>query len=104
MTTKKTKKNLQLLEKISGKKLTLANLLWSIRVGDEMSQAAFAKLLGVSRQFVCDVEHNRRWLSPAMAAKFAKLLDQSEKQFIRLTLQDTLDRAGLPFHVELQAA
>ncbi|MDF1760039.1 MAG: helix-turn-helix domain-containing protein [Coxiellaceae bacterium] len=104
MTTKKAKKSLQLLEKISGKKLTLANLLWSIRVGDELSQAAFAKLLGVSRQFVCDVEHNRRWLSPAMAAKFAKLLKQSEKQFIRLALQDTLDRAGLPFQVDLHAA
>ena len=48
-----------LLEKISGKKLTLGNVLWSIRECEEESQAAFAKRLGLSRQYLCDLERNK---------------------------------------------
>ena len=60
--------------------------------------------MGISRQYVCDLEHGRRGVSPGMAAKLAKKLKYSEEQFIRLSLQDELDRAGLPFEVDVARA
>ena len=104
MSTKKSDKSLALLESISGRKLTIGGFLWAIREGEEMTQVAFAKNLGISRQYVCDLEHERRGISPAMAAKFAKKLGYSQEQFIRLALQDELDRAGLPFEVDVERA
>jgi transcriptional regulator with XRE-family HTH domain len=89
------------LEKISGKKLTLNNLLASIREGEDLSQVAFAKQLGVSRQFICDLEHDRRSLSPKMAREFARRLGYSESQFIRLCLQDLIQSDGLDYEVQL---
>ncbi len=89
------------LEKIAGQKLTLNNLLVSIREGEDLSQVAFAKQLGVSRQFICDLEHDRRYLSPKMAREFAKRLGYSESQFIRLCLQDLIQNDGLNYEVQL---
>lgn len=106
MSTKKSKsdKSLEFLESISGKKLTIGNFVWAIREGEEMTQVAFAKKLQVSRQYLCDIEHGRRGVSPKMAFKFAKKLGYSETQFVRLALQDELDRAGLSYDVEIKKA
>lgn len=104
MITKTTEKSLALLESISGKKLTLGNVLWSIRECEEETQAAFAKRLGLSRQYLCDLEHNRRGLSLKKAVKLAKKLGYSEEQFIRLALQDEVNREGLHFDVEVRKA
>jgi transcriptional regulator with XRE-family HTH domain len=68
------------------------------------TQIAFAKKLGIFRQYVGDLEHNRRGLSAEMPAKFSHKLGYSEKQFIRLVLQDELDRVGLPFIVDIKRA
>lgn len=92
------------LEKISGRKLTLGNLIWSIRMCDEMNQVDFAKKLGVSRQYLCDLEHGRKSVSPKKAKKFAKKLGHSEKQFIALAVQDALERDGIHLKVILKAA
>ncbi len=92
------------LEKIAKKKLTLANLLWAIREGEEMSQKEFAKLLGVSNQYLCDVEHHRRLVSAKTAADFAHKLGYSPLQFIKLALQDELKKYGLHFEVDIKAA
>ncbi|MCP4476370.1 MAG: helix-turn-helix domain-containing protein [Gammaproteobacteria bacterium] len=102
--TTNTDRSLKFLERISGKKLTIGSLLWSIRECDEIKQVKFARILGISRQYLCDLEHNRRGLSPEMAAKFARKLGYSEEQFIRLALQDALDRAGLNFEIEIRKA
>ncbi len=105
MSIKKAEKTLTLLEEISGNKLTIGSCLWSIRECEEMTQIVFAKKLDISRQYVCDLEKGRRGISPSMAATFAKKLGYSQVQFIRLALQDELDRAGLPFEVgDLRAA
>src|SRR3990167_172794 len=104
MSIKPSGKSLTLLEKISGKKLTLGNVLWSIRECEEESQAAFAKRLGLSRQYLCDLERNRRGLSLKKAATLAKKLGYSEEQFVRLALQDEVNREGLHFDVEVRKA
>lgn len=91
------------LEKLAGE-LTLANLLASIRQGEEMSQVQFAKLLGVSRQYLCDLEHGRRTVSPKAAAMFAKKLGYSPQQFVRLCLQDLVNREGLKLKIDVEDA
>lgn len=104
MITKKTKETLNFLENISGKKLSFASLLTAIREGEEMSQAEFAKILGISRQYLCDLEHGRRFTSLKAAAKYAKKLGYAPQQFIRLALQDYADREGLKIIIEIKVA
>ena len=71
MRSKHMQHTIDILEAISGP-LTLGNLLHSIRVGEEMSQVEFASLLGISKQNLCDIEHERRFVSPKIAQEFAK--------------------------------
>lgn len=97
-------KVLKKLEDISGKKLTLGNLLLSIRQGEDLSQVEFAEKLGVSKQYLCDLEHGRRFASPKAAADYAHKLEYSEAQFVRLCLQDLVNRDGIPLHVNVRAA
>src|SRR3990167_10842897 len=92
------------LESLAGSKLTLGNLILSIRQGEEMSQVEFGKLLGVSRQYLCDIEHGRRFLSPSTAAIFAKKLGYSERHFVRLCLQDLVDREDLHLKIDVRDA
>lgn len=104
MTTKSTQETLTILENIMGDKLTLGSFILAIRQGEELSQVEFAKTLGVSRQVLCDIEHGRRIISPKKAAEFADLLGYSKKQFVRLCLQDMIDRDRLGLIVEIENA
>lgn len=99
-----SEKSLLVLEDISKKKLTIGNLLCSIREGEEMTLVAFSEKLGVSRQYLCDLEHGRRVVSVKMAAEFAHKLDHSPIQFVRLALQEELERSGLHFDIQLKEA
>lgn len=99
-----TRRSLELIEKITGGKLIFGKLIWAIRKSEEIRQVDFAKRLGISKQHLCNIEHDRKTISPQLAAKYAVKLGYSEKQFIRLVLQDELDKAGLPFNVEVKQA
>ena len=103
MTIKKTKASLDFLENLAGK-LTLGSLLLAIRESEEMTQVEFAKLLGVSKQYLCDLEHGRRFASPKAAAEYAMKLGYSSQQFVRLCLQDLVDRDGLGLIIDVQNA
>lgn len=92
------------LEKISGEKLTFGGLILAIRLGEELTQVDFAKMLGISKQYLCDVEHGRRSVSIPMAAQWAKKLGYSPGQFVRLSIQDVLDDAQLNMAVHVKAA
>lgn len=104
MITKQSRESIAYIESLTGGKLTLGGLLMAIRQGEELSQVAFAKQLGVSRQNLCDIEHRRRFLSPKLAAKYAEKLGYSKKQFVRLCLQDLLDRDEVGLTVDVQNA
>jgi transcriptional regulator with XRE-family HTH domain len=101
--SKITEKTLQDLEKMSGIKLTLGKLLWAIRQADETPQVKFADQLGITKQHLCDIERERKSVSPQLAAKYAEILGYSQEQFIRLSLQDLVDRAGLNIQVDIMA-
>ena len=75
-----------------------------MRVGDDVSQAAFARKLGVSRQYLCDVEKGRRSVSPEQAARFAKAFGHPPNVFVRLALQDAVGASGLKLKVSVDAA
>ena len=49
---KNNQKLLRDLKNISGKALTLGNLLWSIRKGEELTQQEFSDILNVSKQYI----------------------------------------------------
>lgn len=98
-----TKKNtLELLEKISGRPLTLGAAIWSIRTSDEFSQVEFAEKLGVSKQYLCDLEHDRKSVSLKQAVKFAKFLGHPVLTFVQLAIQDQLNNEKLRLKVNLQ--
>jgi len=103
MATKAKKTVRGYLEKLSGGPLTLGMAIRATREGAEMSQAGFARKLGVTRSYLCDLEKNRKTVSPAKAAKFARVLGYAEQQYVRLALQDALRRAGLAYTVQIRA-
>jgi len=100
--SKMTEKTLKDLEKITGSKLTLGKFLWALRQADEISQVDFADKLSITRQHLCDIEHGRKAVSPKLAAKYAAILGHSKEQFIRLALQDLVDREGLNVQIEVR--
>jgi len=97
-------KTRKFLEKLTGGTLTIAKILKSTREAEELSQVEFAKMLGIPKQNLCDIEKGRRFISPNLAAKFANKLGYSQKQYIRIALQDLLIRHGLNYEVHITAA
>lgn len=104
MSTREKSDAVKFLEKLTGGPLTMSKLLNAIRQGEEMSQVEFAKKLGISRSNLCDIERGRRFISSELAEKFAERLGESKEQFIRIALQDQLNRAGLKYFVNIKAA
>ena len=92
------------LETLMGGPLTFGAALSGLREADEQSLAEFARILGVSRSHLCDIEQGRRAVSPERAARLAGALGQNEAQFVRLALQDQVRGAGLKLTVEVKAA
>ena len=50
----------------------------------EMTQTEFAQRLGVSRLSVSDLLHEKRGMSPEMAARVAKLLNTTPESWLRM--------------------
>ena len=97
-----TKNSLKKLEKITGGSLTFGKLILAIRLSEEISQIEFADKLAISKQQLCDLEHDRKSVSPKLAVKYAEKLGYSKEQFIRLCLQDMMDKAGIPMVVDVK--
>ncbi len=99
-----TTKTMKCLNKIVGSQLTLGKAIRAVRMCDEISQGAFAKQLKVTQAYLSDLENDRKSVSPQKAAQIAQLLGQSEKQFIRLAIQDDLNRKGFHYEIEIHEA
>lgn len=91
------------LEKSVGR-LTLGKAIRSIRDSEGTSQVNFAKQLGVSKQFLCDLEHDKKIVSAKKAKQFAENLGYSSEQFIALAIQDSLEHDGLHMIIDVKAA
>lgn len=104
MPIRKKSDTMRFLEQLTGRPLTLGGLLQSIRLGEEMSQAAFAKRLQISPSHLCDIEKGRKVVSPERAVRFAAILGRPKQQFVRLALQGLVDETGLKMKVDVAAA
>jgi transcriptional regulator with XRE-family HTH domain len=106
MTNKKIEKSeaMAFLESVMEGPLTFGGHLAAIRQGEEMTLDAFAKMLGVSRQHLCDMEKGRRKVSPERAAKWARILGYSETMMVQLAFQYMVEEAGLKMKVSVKAA
>jgi antitoxin HigA-1 len=102
--TNKTSDAIRLLEKMSGGPLTLGKAIRSVRQCEGWSQDECAKKLDVSKSHLCDIEKDRKSLSPERAARWARILGYPQSVFIRLALQSELDAAGLKYRIEIEAA
>lgn len=85
-------------------KMTFGGLIRSLRMSDEISQVALAKKMGISKQFLSDVEHNRKNIGFGFAKKVSIALGYSIEPFIELLIRDQLRQQKLNYIVELRKA
>lgn len=109
MTTKKSNGSLasderEFINGLLDGPLTFGMAVEALRLRDEWTQTAFAKKLGVSRQYLCDIEKGRRLVSPEQAARFAKAFGHPPKVLVQLALQDAVREGGLKLKVTVEAA
>lgn len=95
---KRGKKLVAVLERELGP-MSFGGFLRGARASKNMSQVDMATKLGVARSTLCDIEKGRHLVSPAMAAKIAKLCGLSVELAVTLAFQDQLDRANLKLRV-----
>lgn len=69
------------------KALSLGEFLKAHRLGEEMSQVEFAEFLGVSKQRVCDLEHNRGNVSIKFCKELAKKLELPPEWLVKVALE-----------------
>ncbi|MBK7960154.1 MAG: helix-turn-helix domain-containing protein [Bdellovibrionales bacterium] len=103
MGTKKSETR-KFLERITGGPVTLGKLIEAIRLGEEVSQAEFAKHLKISRSHLNDIEKGNKAVSPERAARFANALGHSQERFVELSLQSLVEEAGLNLKVSVDVA
>ena len=105
MTTDKLK-NLktadEVLEKTVGP-FTFAMFMRSVRGLHDLSQSEAAKLLGMSKGTLCDIEKGRQLVSVTLAKKIAKKFKYPEIVAIQASLQDQLRKAKVKYTVQLVA-
>ena len=79
--------------------LSFGDFIKGHRLGEEQTQVQLAKLLGVSKQRVCDIEKNRFQVSLKLCKEIAKKLDLPAKWLAKLSLQDQIKNAGLKLRI-----
>jgi transcriptional regulator with XRE-family HTH domain len=84
--------------------MSLGMFVRAFREADGLSQVSFAARLGISRANLCDIEKDRKPVSPERAARIAKKLGIPETVLIQLALQDSLRAARFNYRVELKAS
>ena len=80
---------------------SFGELLYQIRSQSGESMSFFASQLGISRSHLNDIEKGSKPVSAKKAAEYAKLLSFEEEEFVRLAIQDMMNRNGLRYNIEL---
>ena len=91
------------LEKRLGK-LTVGELLHTFRTTEELSLKEFGKRIGVSVANLCDIEKGRKGVSPKKAEQVAKALGLPHALLVRLSIEESLEAAGLRYKVDVKPA
>ena len=85
-------------------KMSFGGLVRSLRLSDGITQVELAKRVGVSKQFLSDVEYNRKDVGISFAKKISEALEYSIEPLIELLIRDQLRRQHLNYTVELKKA
>ena len=99
----KAKYGIRDLEKKYGK-LTVGRFLRSWRLSEGLSQKEFAKKLRMSSANLCDLEKERKGVSPEKAYEIAGLIGYPPAVLVRMALQEQVEEVGLKFEVEIKPA
>jgi DNA-binding XRE family transcriptional regulator len=94
---------LTVIEKYTGKP-TFGMFLRVARSTMDVTQAEMARILGVPRSMVCDIEKNRQNVSLNLAVKIAKKAGLSTHLAVQLCLNDQIKRAKIKYKVEVKTA
>lgn len=104
MNTKKNKKNYESSSKIL-KELKIhpsfGETIRSLRECDEVTQAELARQIGVSRQFLSDVERDRKVVGVEFAKKLSDALGYPIETFLKPLINSQLEKAGIKCYVEV---
>ncbi|APD50867.1 helix-turn-helix transcriptional regulator [Francisella hispaniensis] len=96
-----SKEALNILDDVLGGKPTFGETIAAIRKCEDLTQVELAKKLGVSKQYLCDVENNRKSVSVDKAIKIAQALGQSKRLLVELALQEMLNKNHLNYSISL---
>ena len=80
---------------------TFASLMRSIRLRDDLTQNEMAKKLKISVSHLSDIENERKYVSVARAAEFARRMKEPMQLYVALALRDQVRLAGLDFNVQI---
>jgi len=83
--------------------LTFGMFLRVARKSMDLTQVELAKMLGMTKGTLCDIEKSRQLVSPELAVKIAKKAGLSKKLAVQACLQDQLKKAKIKMTVELSA-
>lgn len=106
MSTKKRPKAYETIDDLEREfgPASVGRVLKAFREADEVSQAEFARKLGISRANLCDIEKGRKQVSFDRAAKFAKVLGLPPELLVQYAIEEQLRAAKLKLKVEVHAA
>ena len=99
MTTKQGNKSIDAITATQDvwDKMNFGGLIRSLRMSDELSQVELAEMLDVSKQFLSDVEHNRKEVGIAFAKKVSSVLGYSIEPLLELLIRQQLKRQNLNY-------
>ena len=79
--------------------LSLGGFLRAHRLGEEMSQTAFADFLGISKQRLSDLENNKGNVSIKLCKELAEKIEVPAEWLASLALQDMINKENLNLKV-----
>ena len=104
MNTKKGKKTYQRASKaLKDLKIqpSFGETIRSLRECDEITQAELARQIGVSRQFLSDVEIDRKVVGVEFAKKLSEAMGYPIETFLKPLINAQLEKAGIDCYVEV---
>lgn len=82
---------------------TIGNMIASLRQCDDLSQTELAAKVGVSKQFLSNVENNKKTIGIKFIQKIADALDYPVEPFLELLVRDQIKKEGLKVQVKITA-
>ena len=83
--------------------MTIGRIIRAWRLCDEMSQAEYARRLGISPGNLCDIEKGRQLISARKAAEIADKIGYSRDIMVELAINEQLAHDGLKIRVKVQS-